>query len=436
MLKNKIVYIFTLLTLVFGFNSCEKYFGDINVNPNEPVEVSPNVLLPTIQARMAYLQGGHMSRYTSILTQHAEGISRQWLSFNNYTIVANNMDNTWFEAYSGVLNNIKQMRIQATAIDANYYVGMADILEAYMIMSFTDLFDAVPYSEALQGTDNDTPAFDSQESIYNAVFALLTSGKTIMGGGVSGLEPGVDDLIYGGNAANWVKFANAIEARAYLHLGLKDSANYGKALTAANNSFSSSADDANLQFQAVETQAAPWYQFNRDRTDIEAGVTIKSILAALSDPRAADYTASFTLGGAHPYFKSDRAWPFASYTEMQFVKAECMMQAGSAGASAAYFDGISSSFAENGVSADYATYITNPDVAPATLTMNEIMTQKYLALYMQPEVYNDWRRTGLPALTPNAGTFIPTRLPYSEVEIINNPNTPTSELSDKVWWDN
>jgi hypothetical protein len=76
-----------------------------------------------------------------------------------------------------------------------------------------------------------------------------------------------------------------------------------------------------------------------------------------------------------------------------------------------------------------------------SITLNKIMFQKYMALYMQVEIFTDWRRTGIPALqpTPNNATnnVIPRRYPYPLSERLANPqNCPTGvKITDRFWWD-
>jgi hypothetical protein len=48
------------------------------------------------------------------------------------------------------------------------------------------------------------------------------------------------------------------------------------------------------------------------------------------------------------------------------------------------------------------------------------MNEKYVALFQNPEVWNDWKRTGFPTLV---GTP-PRRLTYPISEREANPNTP------------
>jgi hypothetical protein len=58
------------------------------------------------------------------------------------------------------------------------------------------------------------------------------------------------------------------------------------------------------------------------------------------------------------------------------------------------------------------------------------MTEKYIALFQNVEVWNDYKRTCIPALTafPSStfGNEIPGRFYYGSGEEASNPNTPSS----------
>ena len=73
------------------------------------------------------------------------------------------------------------------------------------------------------------------------------------------------------------------------------------------------------------------------------------------------------------------------------------------------------------------------------LHKKKIMTHKYIALYTQPEVWADWRRTDIPKLTPNTGAsvaFVPRRYPTALTErLYNTKAVVVSKLDEKVWWD-
>jgi len=67
------------------------------------------------------------------------------------------------------------------------------------------------------------------------------------------------------------------------------------------------------------------------------------------------------------------------------------------------------------------------------------MTQKYIAMFTQPEVWSDWRRTNLPALTPNPDATIgeiPRRFPTCIDERLYNSNAEVvGDITLPVWWD-
>ncbi|MEJ2613519.1 MAG: SusD/RagB family nutrient-binding outer membrane lipoprotein [Ignavibacteriaceae bacterium] len=53
-----------------------------------------------------------------------------------------------------------------------------------------------------------------------------------------------------------------------------------------------------------------------------------------------------------------------------------------------------------------------------------IMMEKYISNFMNPETYNDWKRTNLPVLITYNGKAIPRRFYYSTEERNANPNIP------------
>ncbi len=438
--KNKILSLFLGLSFLVAFSSCEDYFGDINVNPNAPVDVTPAVLLPSIQARIGITLGGDFSRFASIMTQQCEGVARQWSSINNYSfIIPANFNTVWrTNTYAGTLTDLNTLKEKATDGGYDQYSGVANTLLAYTWMTATDVWGDMPYTEAFQGTDELQPGFDSQEFIYGQIFALLDAADAGLAGADGGLAVGSEDLVFGGDIAKWQKFAKAVRAKASLHLAEVDANKYyGDALSAAQAAMESADDDAFLAFGAGPTESAPWYQFNRDRTgDIQIGTKIDEITASLNDPRGDLYRPNYNDFDTHPFLVADQNWPFATYTEMKFIEAEALLQTGGSAADihAAFIEAVTSDFASLGI--DGSTYIPTIDPGEGNVTLEDIIIQKYIALHKELEVFNDWRRTGIPTLTPNSGQFVPIRFPYAETEILYNDNTPNVDIfQDPVWWD-
>lgn len=431
-------YIFICL-LALNIVGCESYFGDdSNVDPDNPISSTVNVLLPQVQLRMAYLYGGDYTRYLGINTQHVDGVGRQFVVYQNYGIVPGDLDAAWSNVYSGILNSNQVMKNLATESGANHYLALGLIVESFTIMTATDFWGDVPYSDALQFADNGVyaPAIDRQQDIYNSIFSNLEQARTLLAGDNGGVAVGSDDLIYGGDVANWIAFANLLEARGKLHLSKVDANAYADVLTALNRGgYTDAANDASLKFGVTATENAPWFQYIEQRDDCETGASYKALLNSLDDPRVATYGFEHAVPG-HPVFTPDRDLPLLSFSEQEFIRAEALMGTGdAAGAFIAFEAGVNASFAEAGVPDTLSYVATNYGTS---VTMEDIMIQKYIALYTSPETFNDWRRSGVPNLVPHTGNAIPRRLPYSEAEQFANSNIPspsTITIFDRVWWD-
>lgn len=448
-IKSSAIVAVAAALISLGGCSKEK-LAEMNIDPNNPVEVSPGLILPSAEGALAYTQGGDVSRFVSIFTQHIAGTDRQFVAVQDYVLTETDPDNLWrFNLYGGSMMDLHLMIQQADKKAYNAYAGIGRLLMAYNLMMATDMFGDIPYSDAFKGSEGVKPKYDKQEDIYTSIQTLVAAARTnLTNANPGGQTPSIDDIIYGGDTDKWLKFADVLEARAWLHLAKRSSANYGKALAAiAGKGFTSNADNAVFAFGTTETSASPWYQFTTQRQGYigfsEGALntlmdTLTGITAPTVDPRRATYQTLHTEEGM--YGKPDFVMPFITFAEQKFIEAECLLANGdAAGAKTAYMAGVSASLDENGVSvADKAAYLANPKVDVATVTLNDIMQQKYIALYTSPEVWTDWRRTGLPALTPNASKpAIPRRMPYPESERLYNkanlPGTPTA--FDRLWWD-
>jgi hypothetical protein len=443
MIKNIFSKYIFLVAVLFSLNSCKDFFGDVNVDPNAANSAPPSTLLPTIQARVAYTYWGDFSRYSSIFTQHIKGADRQFAAYQNYTFIPDDFTTAWGNCYEGSLMDIQELKKTADASGLNMYGGVARALEAYVLLMVADFWGNAPYSDAFKGDLVLQPKYDTQEQLYTTVFTLLTEARTKLSGDLGSQKPTAGiDIIYSGDAAKWTKFCNVLAARAYLHLGKKDAANYTKALAElSKGGFANNTESAGFKFLAETTGNAPWFQYLDQRGDVANGVGYTDIMTSLKDPRAAatSYGAEFT--NKHPIFVPDQKTVLLGYTEQKFIEAELLARTGgdAAKTKTAFEDGIKSSMAEAAITdtTAIADYLKNAAVNPAVTTIDAIMTQKYLALFTNPEVLNDWRRTGLPALTPHKGTDIPRRFLYPQTEFDLNGNTPKGlTIFSKVGWDN
>lgn len=448
---------------IASFTSCKKDFLDVNENPNLPVEVPVNIILPAAQASLAYDFGGDIARFNAILAQNATGVGRQFIGYNNYVFTEEDFNNLWNNMYAGNMYDLNRIMLKAQAQPGAFdvYNGIAKIMMAYSLTTMSDLFGDLPYTEAFGGNTNLTPKYNTQQEIYETIVPqLLTSALTDLdGGGDDFVLPGSDDMIYNGDLDKWKALAHGLQARYAIHTTKLNANGAAQAALDAINAggLTSSGDDA--QFAFGSNYQNPWFQYIDQRADISyssidyyygIGCYLIDQMEANNDPR---FGAVIDTGGAYyapgfpsAFYMADNAPVyFFTYFEQKFIEAEAKLRLGDdAGAEIALHEAVTANMEKLGVDpADDATYQANHVVWTGTTTdkLNLIMTQKYFANYLQPESWTDWRRTGQPNLQPNAGSVsaIPRRYIYPTNERLynaNSANASSTMLVPRMWWDN
>ncbi|HHG86289.1 MAG TPA: SusD/RagB family nutrient-binding outer membrane lipoprotein, partial [Bacteroidetes bacterium] len=322
------------------------------------------------------------------------------------------------------------------------YEATAKVLMAYGMLLVTDLFGDAPYSEAFLGFENLEPKYDRQEDIYASIQQLLDEAMIGLNAESAPVSPGADDLIFGGDMVQWRKFANALRARTFLHLGKVSASNYSAALAAIDaGAFTTAADDAVFHWGINETEAGPWYQFIQQRDHIIYVGYMFDLLEANHDPRYFAYldTLNFNSLGSY-YAKPDAVFFFHSFMEQKFIEAEAAFQTGDfSRAASACNDAVLASLSRHNISNPgfEATYAS---ASASDITLKKIMVQKYIAMFLDVEAFTDWRRTGIPSLTPaignSTGNIIPRRLLYPTSERrYNSNNFQKIPITEPVWWD-
>jgi len=444
-MKNKINNIYTrttlLLFIVLAVASCKKslFYDGINTDPTQLQTPIPSNLLPGIIASEGYEWGGDASRFTSIFMQQTTGAANQSSSAERYSVSTDDVDNMWSAGlYGGIMNNANALIQLADKAGEAHYAALGRILQANALGLTTDLWGDVPYSQAFLGNANLQPKFDPQAQIYTTIDGLLTTAIADLAKTETSAQPSTDDMLYGGDLTKWTKFAHSLRAKFFLHLAKVDASNYAKAIAEAQLGFGSSADDAAVQFagSSVTTQA-PWYQFNSQRGDIAFTGYVYDLLSANKDPRLDVYSDGD--GGLGTLYGSENSPVYLmSYDELQFVIAEASFQTGkTSDAATAYKAGVTANLIRTVKS---AAYEANVDKTSSNITLADIMTQKYIANFLNPEVWTDWRRTALPALTAIPGSTLngqlPRSLPYPSGEVRYNSNTPANTgMLRRVYWD-
>ncbi len=444
--------------------SCD--FGDTNIDPTSvsAEQVTLPLILPKAEVQSVYNIGSVSGRMAGIWMQYFEGVEAQQSAITNYSVQESDFSNPWeFQLYVG------SMRDNITILDkalepgnrSPYYAGIARVLLAQNLGFATQGWGDIPWSEAFQGSDNLNPAYDSQEAIFGTIQTLLDSAIANFGEPASGVIPGADDLIYGGDVDLWTQTARALKARYYIMLSKRNgNAAYTDALAQINaGTYTSVEDESDFDFEETANFANPISLFEQDRAStLQFDPTFAGTILN-GDPRADAY---FVADGLNLFADDDLYWgrnesplPIISYSEMKFLESEALLMTGDiAGAEEALVEAVKSNMHQvelDSSDAAVATYIgSNTDLdglADQNARLDRIISEKYKAMYVQGmmESWSDYRRTGFPSfIAPEPGaalSVIPRRFFYPQTERLTNSaaieaataNQGGASLTDDMW---
>ena len=447
------------LGIILVCNSCE--LEEANINPNDVTEVPTNVLLPFNQVELAGLTVGTTQIMSGIFMQYYEGVENHPLPVQTYRVdEALYTEWNFQDYYNGPMINLRKM-IDIAQEDGNlpHYEGIGKTLMAICLGNISSLWGDVPYTDALNGSENLYPVYDSQQSVYEVIQQLLDEAIVHFNSENSGIQPGADDLIYGGNMMKWVNAAYALKARYYMHL-TKRSAELGydpaqEALNALNNAFDTAEDDMTYQFGYSAAEQNPFYSYTR-LGYVEPNDFFTTLMFILDDPRdTLFYIKKFGIANLENRYYTSPGSPvhLITYFEQKFIEAEARLRLNNSDPEIQNVleEAIYANMKKLSNEAIHDTIISQYISNNITLTgdfnddLETIMVQKYIAMYASIESWTDYRRTGYPVLTPNdggdhnqnPGGDIPRRLPYCQTERLYNPNIPAPlpTLQDRFWWD-
>jgi hypothetical protein len=421
--------------------------SECTTDPNRPSSATMRQRFEAIQANNWIFIEGDLARLISMWMQGMAGTDRQYKQLGTYVISEADEDGEFSRPYQGGgLIDIRMLEDSATAAGDQVFLGVAQIMEAWMIGNTADMWGDIPYSQAAKPDSFPTPVLDRQQDVYTALQALLDQAITNLAG--AGTGPGNADLVYGGSKTAWTQLAYTLKARLYLHTAERvGTPAYQNALDAANKGISSNANDYVSKHTTAPGEDNPWYQFIVIQRSgyISAGKFLVDLLNSTSDPRAQDY---FTAGSAAPGGAIIGAAPGAAYTgsfanlsedrrllqtfrqpdvtynENLLIKAEALFNLGQETAALDTLNKERAAWANETAWHGAITLPATPSLSGTPL-LQAIMTEKYITLFQNIEVWNDYKRTCMPALTPAAGAAqIPARLFYGVTERQTNPNIP------------
>ncbi len=479
-MRIKINFIIVAIATMLLATSCKKIkdFGDTNVNPNGTAVPSPAALLTNV-----------LSGLGGLAAQTRPGLYAQQFSETQYTEVSLyalpqlEFDGTFAGGLMDLQNIININTDEGTKGNAAKFgananqIATARIMKAYIFWTITDRWGDIPYFEALQGSANLSPKYDKQEAIYKDLVKELKAANAQLQPGGAKVQ---GDIIYDGDVAKWRKFANSLRmlialrtSKVYPGPSEFGAMEFKDAFQDPSGYISTNADNFTIRYPGtVAAFSNPWWGLYNGRTDFAESKLMTDLTASLADPRQTAFGSSTTgfpygltrdqavaFGTSYATIlastKRERSSPLVviGASDVLLAIAEAAQRGWvTANVATFYQNGIAENWAEWGVTGNLTNYMSNSSVAltGTASDLQKIQLQQYISFYPDGvQAWSNWRRTGVPALTPTPNAIgsskqIPRRFTYGPNEYNLNSESVKEALTSltggdtpdaRVWWD-
>lgn len=431
-------------------SSCDDGLEELNENPNSPEFVLTNTIF-----------NYGTKRYTDVTRDdfNMGRLDLNWMEYWGQTAYADEDRYLYRETSSTSLyqNSYFIATEFKTIIDLNVDPETAALVEAVgnndnqiaasrimLALVFSDLtnfFGDVPYYsygsddpdfEALKVDDIKSPVFASQQKIYVDILKELRESADMINVDEPVFTSG--DNIFNGDATKWKKFANSLILRIANRLKAVDAGVANSAIAAAISSgvMTSNDDNAIQLYETSDANSSPFWDAFIARTDFAVAAPFVDLLkgetgnygpdprlfemvapkaASINSIKAGDYTMSTNLADyqgipfafpvtnllprtTYSYMSSKVLRPDFGNVLMEYAEVQFLLSEINNFDQIFYENGVRASMLRWGVSSgDADAFVANLPAA----NLENVITQKYVALYMQAhEAWAEYRRTGFP----------------------------------------
>jgi hypothetical protein len=483
---------FLILAAFFaaGISGCKKDYLSLETNPNTPSATTPQLTLAAaLNATAANIstQYSYYGVWAGYWTTSGNYVPNS--TVNQYQFTPTSFQGDWTSWYANLTNfNALQVLASKDPALANYQ-AIAMIMKAYGFEVLVDNYNDVPYSQAFQPSTIVFPVYDKGIDIYHDLGKQLDAAIALIGKSGTATIPGADDIVYGGKMAAWAAFANTLKLKLAIRVSTKtpsDPLVADLASTASAGYIDGATNPEAIVNPGYSNQSGkqnPFYAtYGYDATGnpvfgqvyYRANAFCVNMLNNFNDPRVNQLYLPVPSTGVvrgnvfgDPNVKSNsftsaiglgleasasQGEPIFSAAESLFLQAEAANNGFITGdAQTLYQAGITASFTDLGLTAaQAATYygqaINNVGWTSSPNKEQAIITQKWISLngFFNFEGYNEYRRTGYPALPSSIdpaaiSQTLPTRIPYPQSELNTNAGNLSKEgainyFSSKIFW--
>ncbi len=268
--KRKAAFGLLFSAMIFaGLTGCQKGTFSVNdVNPNSPTTAPVNyTLVASLVGTANYVQGGNvdpLENWMGYWTQSGGYTASD--TYVLYRLTSSNFTGNFDNAYQNLINYNLLLKTANANPNLGNYKAIGTIMQAFIYQRLVDLYNRVPYTDALKVTPTFSYKYDEDPAaIYSSLVAKCDSAVTIITAAKangSSVNPGSSDIMFGGDMTKWAQFAKTLR----LKMLIRESVYLGDAAMKSAIGTISSADllstDAAMNpgySNAVDAVVSPFY---------------------------------------------------------------------------------------------------------------------------------------------------------------------------------
>lgn len=295
MKRYKLLYssLFALLIAGTSLTSCKDYL-DVNDNPNYPVTTTMSALLPSACASTISQLGLYGDLMGDMWLQFTTqgNTTNQYNTLCNYSLTVTSYNGFFTNAYTNTLPDLKDVLSMAEQEEAWDYWVIAKVLTAYNYHMLADLYEDIPFTEALDQEKYPYPHYDDGHTVvYPGILSLLQEAidKCPQAAEKSSSYIDTYDMFLEGDIEKWRKFAKNLK----LKVLVRDFDANKQAIQALLDENDFLEDDcAFTKFEDATDKGNPLYEYNirqlNTKVNIRACHTLVEYLLHYDDPRIAN----------------------------------------------------------------------------------------------------------------------------------------------------
>jgi hypothetical protein len=202
----------------FDINSSEENLSAASLNYRDVLPSAMTTSAKIVAADWKFLQNwmGYWARSGS----YQNSTEEETYTFTN-SFPTDGGNNPWNDLYYNASSYQYILEKSKTSGDG-FYEAICRIMKSHNFQILTDVYGNIPYSQALRGNDLRNPKYDKGIDIYKDIFRQLDTAIAILKDD-SRIDPAKNvkissnDLMFHGDPAMWIKFANTLKLRMLVH---------------------------------------------------------------------------------------------------------------------------------------------------------------------------------------------------------------------------